>query len=133
MNEQEMNERLVEGILDSQIEQGFDGKTLEYAIKCLNCGLHYTVWSWHKWPDLNDKGGYCPECGIRGNKAVWGPRPHTAFLFQLHNAGDDMPLIGMTEAEQVSPFGLGNMALPEDDGETIRVEAYEKRLPPERE
>ena len=129
----DINEEYANAIEAEQAKSGRAGATFVYAVKCLNCSLHYTIYSWGRWADLHDLGGYCPECGIRGNKAVWGPRPHTAFLFQLHNAGDDMPLIGMTEAEQVSPFGLGNMALPEDDGETIRVEAYEKRLPPERE
>ena len=35
---------------------------IEYPIKCLSCGLHYTVWSWNEdW--LIDRKPFCPECG----------------------------------------------------------------------
>jgi hypothetical protein len=56
--------------------------TYEYRIKCMNCSLHYSVYSWESdWHIFDptsrgvqpNEGGYCPECGIKGNKLVFGP------------------------------------------------------------
>jgi len=57
--------------------------TLEYRIKCQNCGLHYSVYSWDEEWSEGRKGGYCPECGIGGRKLVWGPVGREEFIFQL--------------------------------------------------
>jgi hypothetical protein len=89
-----------------------EGETLEYRLKCLNCSLHYSLFSWTRWAEKNELGGFCPECGIRGNKVVYGPVKRDEFIFQL--VPGDAPLSGMTRPEDVAPFGLGNMALPED-------------------
>jgi hypothetical protein len=63
----------------------------EFRLKCLACGLHYTVLSWDEhWaiPEGESgtggrEGGYCPECGTGGQKMVWGPVPRQDFIFQI--------------------------------------------------
>ena len=61
-----------------------DGTTHEYRIKCRNCGLHYSVYSWdEKWDEKGREGGYCPECGIGGSKMVWGPVTHVEPIFHF--------------------------------------------------
>ncbi|HEY7421496.1 MAG TPA: hypothetical protein VH541_05755 [Gaiellaceae bacterium] len=90
-----------------------EGETLEYRLKCLNCGLHYSVYSWVRWADKNELGGFCPECGIRGHKLVHGPVIRSEFIFQL--VPGEAELTAMTRPEDVSPFGLGNMSLPEEE------------------
>lgn len=41
--------------------------TYVHKIKCLNCQLHYAVYSWHgKWDPC-----YCPECGTNGPYLHW--------------------------------------------------------------
>lgn len=88
-------------------------KTYEYRLKCMNCSLHYAVFSWEHWTDKHEKGGYCPECGIRGNKIVYGPVEREEFIFQLVPGEASMQAI--TPVERVAPFGIGSMALPEDE------------------
>jgi len=59
--------------------------TLEYRIKCSNCGLHYVVLSWsevHEQWATEHKGGFCPECGIPGAKFVWGPVETERQIFE---------------------------------------------------
>jgi hypothetical protein len=90
-------------------------KTYEYPIKCLNCSLHYSVFSWEKWADKHELGGFCPECGIRGNKIVWGPVMRDEFIFQIVPGGAEAEMHSMTRPEDVAPFGLGNMTLPEEE------------------
>jgi len=86
--------------------------TFEYRLRCMNCSLHYALYSWERqWTDLHDKGGFCPECGIRGGKMVFGPVEREEQIFQL--VPGDAPLFEITGEEQVSPFGLGGIALPE--------------------
>ena len=43
----------------------------EIGVKCLNCSLHFTIWSWYS--DRHDTSTiYCPECGQHnGNFMVW--------------------------------------------------------------
>src|SRR5262245_59920369 len=90
-----------------------EGGTFEYPIKCLNCGLHYSVYSWTKWADEHELGGYCPECGIRGHKIVYGPVERNEFIFQLVPGKAEVH--SMTRPEDVAPFGLGNMRLSEEE------------------
>lgn len=40
--------------------------TYRYPYKCLKCGLHFNVYSWHD--DWNQTyNAYCPECGNQGS------------------------------------------------------------------
>ena len=91
-----------------------EGETFEYRIKCMNCGLHYSVYSWvGEWHSDKD-GGYCPECGRKGGKLVHGPVSREEFIFQL--VPGDAPLVEMTKGESGSPFGIGSLVdVPTDE------------------
>jgi len=98
-----------------QEEQGRTGGTYEYRIKCMNCGLHYTVLSWTDgWHEVKD-GGYCPECGRKGGKLVHGPVARQEFIFEIVPGG--APLAGMTTPEHASPFGIGSLVPPKEKEE----------------
>jgi len=91
-----------------------EGETFEYRIKCMNCGLHYTVLSWVDGWHTDKDGGYCPECGRKGGKMVSGPVAREEFIFQL--VPGDAPLTEMTKSESSSPFGLGSMIPRPEEG-----------------
>ncbi len=51
----------------------------EIPIKCMACGLHFTLWS--ESPDRNAAEVFCPECGVQGSKIMWGPVEIEDFIF----------------------------------------------------
>jgi hypothetical protein len=77
-------------------------------IKCLNCSLHYTVWSENPdWVEEHDSGGYCPECGVwGGNKLVW-QEARPGFIFQNHQGGIETP--GRLLPGAAPAFGVGGV------------------------
>jgi len=79
--------------------------THEFPVKCRNCGLHYSVFSWSEnWPfDKERDGGYCPECGIKGSKMVWH-RTVTKFIFEVVPGGAEM--LALTRPEDAPRFGI---------------------------
>ncbi len=65
--------------------------TYEYPIKCLDCGLHYTVWSWNEdWHEKNT--AHCPECGRDEHYIGFPIKARDEQIFQL--------VPGMSEADQ---------------------------------
>lgn len=86
----------------------------EHRIKCMACGLHYSVYSYDRdWAEQRD-GGSCPECGVRGRKIAWGPVTMTdenggSFIFQRVPGGPvdgkEVPMSGMWQQETRATFG----------------------------
>ena len=84
----------------------------DYPIKCMACGLHYTVHSWNEdWHQTDDgktrsatNGGVCPECGAIGAKVIFEPVPQGGQIFEI---------VGNTAAVEITPAvaqGLGHGA-----------------------
>lgn len=57
--------------------------TFVFKIKCQGCGLHYEVCSWDEGWGKAHEYGFCPECGVKGGKMVWGPQKLDRQIFQL--------------------------------------------------
>jgi hypothetical protein len=95
----------------------------EHRLKCMACGLHYSVYSYDvDWAEQRE-GGSCPECGVRGRKISWGPVEMSdenggRFIFQRvpgGGVGDDAVLMsGMWTSETTPTFG----AIPGPDSGT---------------
>jgi len=49
--------------------------TIELPIKCLYCGLHFTVWTWEEWWAAKNQ-PFCPECGTQGEATMFPGRRH---------------------------------------------------------
>ncbi len=60
--------------------------SFNHPIKCMACGLHFTVWSWSEtWPNREDEDEerpiFCPECG--GQKHIkWEPESSSLEIFE---------------------------------------------------
>lgn len=75
---------------------------IDYPVKCIACGLHYTVhsWSedWHQTEDGKERsrtnGGVCPECGIVGGKMLFKPIPQKGEIFEV---------VGNTPMSEMTP------------------------------
>ncbi len=56
--------------------------TYEYPIKCLSCGLHYTIWSWDT--DWHEKHtAHCPECGLDEHFVAFPVRDHPEQVYEV--------------------------------------------------
>lgn len=56
--------------------------TFEHPIKCMTCGLHFVVVSWHEeWGA--ERVCFCPECGAVNGKLVWRPRKVDKQIFEI--------------------------------------------------
>lgn len=45
--------------------------TYRYPLKCLKCGVHFNVYSWHgDWLQNQGRKRFCPECGEPGAFAL---------------------------------------------------------------
>src|SRR5262245_2913911 len=98
-----------------EVAEDSGADSYEHRIKCMACGLHYSVFSYDEdWASQRD-GGSCPECGTRGRKMAWGPVTMTAdnggqFIFMRVPGGtaDDphgVPMQGIWVAETRAAFG----------------------------
>lgn len=57
---------------------------MTYAIKfkCSSCGLHYQLFTWNAdWTEQYKS--FCPECGVKGGKMVWGPEETDKQIFEF--------------------------------------------------
>jgi rubredoxin len=85
---------------------------IDHPIKCIPCGLHYTVHSWNEdWHQTDGgkersatNGGVCPECGAIGGKIIFQAIPREGQIFEVVGS---TPMTEMTQ--RVSP-GLGHGA-----------------------
>ena len=62
-----------------------DGGHIQYKLKCMNCGLHYIVFSWYyDWIDKvkEYKGIFCPECGSN-NISILSASKSDKFIFKF--------------------------------------------------
>jgi len=60
----------IEGIHDAMLGVPTTVKHTRMAVVCQMCGLHFTIRTW--FPKRHtEKTIYCPECGVRGGKAIW--------------------------------------------------------------
>jgi DNA-directed RNA polymerase subunit RPC12/RpoP len=65
--------------------------TYEYPIKCLECGLHFTVWSWKE--DWHDRfKAFCPECGSDDHFIGFPKRERTEQIFEMVPGGPPVEL-----------------------------------------
>jgi len=55
-------------------------RTWVHKIKCLQCKLHFTVFSLHE--NWGDDGITCPECASQGSFMQWR-EPSDLFIFEL--------------------------------------------------
>ena len=47
-----------------------DSKTTIYSMKCMNCGLHFNIYTWY--PERHSIDSiFCPECGLQGKFIIW--------------------------------------------------------------
>ena len=64
---------------------------IDYPVKCMACGLHYTVHSWNDdWygteggtAKSKTNGGVCPECGVIGGKLLLTPVKRDGQIFEV--------------------------------------------------
>lgn len=72
-------------------EEFTEPHTYIHKYKCLNCSMHFAVYSWHEdWP--NYEGGglgkvFCPECGLDITVQPYTPllhwvEPSALFIFE---------------------------------------------------
>ena len=55
---------------------------LQYKFKCLNCGLHFIVYSeYHDWKEKAGK--FCPECGKNDKTMLLTTEKSSKFIFEL--------------------------------------------------
>ncbi len=65
--------------------------TNEYPIKCLDCGLHFTVWSWDT--DWHEKHtAHCPECGCNEHFIGFPKRTHPEQIYSFVPGAMDQPI-----------------------------------------
>lgn len=84
---------------------------IDYPVKCMACGLHYTVHSWNDdWHGTEGgtvksktNGGVCPECGVIGGKMLFAPEKRDGQIFEV--VGNTAP-VEMT-AKVVPGVGMG--------------------------
>jgi len=69
-------------------------KTYLHKIKCMGCGLHYIVCSWHSdWEPTN-----CPECP-NGSEYIHWREETDSFIFQLVPGDSPMVSFGAEKVE----------------------------------
>lgn len=55
--------------------------TFEYPIKCLDCGLHFTIWSWNdEWHVEHT--ATCPECNAQRTLG-FPPLTHSQEIYEF--------------------------------------------------
>jgi predicted nucleic acid-binding Zn ribbon protein len=60
-------------------------QTYIYSLKCLQCGVHYQVYSW--FPDwLHRHAPYCPECGGSYRQLAMKRETSPKFIFEFVSA-----------------------------------------------
>ena len=63
----------------------------EVPIKCNNCGLHFTVWTWDEdWGKERDP--HCPECGSTAHFIIWPAKVIDGFIFQKVPGESEAPV-----------------------------------------
>lgn len=56
--------------------------TFAHKNKCMACGLHFTVFSWHEdWKDAEGNPIHCPECG-ESRTLRFGPEELPGEIFE---------------------------------------------------
>jgi len=73
--------------------------------KCLECGLHFALFTWHKkeWFDTVRKGKiHCPECGLDNKVFFLGVEEQKGHIWQVYQADPTMALIhGESKIEEI--------------------------------
>lgn len=93
---------------------------VDYPIKCLACGLHYTVHSWNEdWHQTDGgktrsatNGGVCPECGAIGHKLICEPVKQDGQIFEVVG---NTPAIEITAAV-AKGFSYGQTTFDKEEG-----------------
>lgn len=85
-----LDQRRVQAMAAMLKGEPFEWTVLQIPIKCMNCSLHYTIWTENpNWIEQH-KGGYCPECGAwNGGKLYWQRERQGTFVYLLHQ--EDVP------------------------------------------